>query len=203
MDYTAIMPPVAKPNKAGLVFEITSSAPCGTEPSANICLYQALPKGDKLELIIQKCVELGVSKIIPIMTERCVTRLSKSDISKKATRYQRIAESAAGQSMRGKIPEVSPACLFVEALSSAKHPLALVAHEQERTTSLKSALVQWSHTPVKNISIWIGPEGGFTSGEISTLGEAGAVAVSLGPRVLRTETAAISAVAQIICLCEE
>ncbi|MCL1788501.1 MAG: 16S rRNA (uracil(1498)-N(3))-methyltransferase [Defluviitaleaceae bacterium] len=186
----------AYPKKPQVVCEITSSSPALTEPKTKITLYQGLPKGDKLEWIIQKCVELGVHRIVPVATSRSVARI-KND-AKKALRHQRIAQSAAEQSMRGIIPKVSEAMTFDGALAQMDaSACTLVPYEGEQTTTLKAALPQ-----AQNINLWIGPEGGFSQEEIQALTEAGAVAVTLGPRILRTETAAIAAVAQTLCLTE-
>ena len=185
-----------KSKKPVAVFEINNIASCLTEPAINITLFQALPKGDKLDLIIQKCVELGVGEIIPVHTERTVA--TAKDSLKKTIRYQKIAESAAGQSMRGKIPIIHPTQSFESTLKMKSSNFILLAYEQEDCRSLKSVLV---NSTFNSISIWIGPEGGFTEGEVSALCKIGAIPVTLGRRILRTETAAISAVAQIICLC--
>jgi len=187
-DYTAT---INATKKAQITFALVDARPCKTEPSTHIVLYQSLPKGDKMELIIQKCVELGVYKVVPVMASNCVARIK--DSVKKAERYQAIAESAAGQSMRGIVPLVSPPMTLEEAAKQMDTGgQTLVAHEQEQCLSLVDAL-----TPAKTINIWIGPEGGFTTQEISTLKAHGATPVSLGPRILRTETAAIASVSLI------
>ena len=187
-DYAATIETV---KKSQVTFALGNPQPCITEPQVQIVLYQSLPKGDKLEIIIQKCVELGVHKIVPVMTAHCVARIK--DTAKKSARYQAIAESAAGQSMRGTVPRVCEAVTFEDAVSQVgKGGLTLVAHEQEQNNMLTAAL-----SPAKIINIWIGPEGGFAQEEIAALQNHGAITVSLGPRILRTETAAIAAVAVI------
>jgi len=177
--------------------------PCITEPFVRISLYQSLPKGDKFDLIVQKCVELGVYEIYPVHTERSVSRIKEKDTAKKTSRFQKISEAAAGQSMRGIIPVVHPPCDFKEAikmLSMKSESLTLLAYEQEHNLTLKAAL---NAGKPHHINIWIGPEGGFSDKEVAALREVGAIPVTLGRRILRTETAAISAIAQIICLCED
>jgi len=187
----------ANPKRLQVICRIESTAPSLSEPLVNVTLYQGLPKADKLELIIQKCVELGVSEIIPVITSRSVVR-TKSD--KKNVRYQRIAESAAGQSMRGIIPRVSEAIAFDDAVKRlAPSDLTLVAYEAEQTRTLKAVL---SQNQSRDINIWIGPEGGFTNDEIAALRSQGATVITLGKRILRTETAAISMLAQVLCLAE-
>jgi len=187
---------------ANTAFAIKSTSPCLTEPVTHITLYQALLKGDKMDLVIQKCVELGVFEIRPVQTERSVSRIKgkDSDAAKKTTRYQKISESAAGQSNRGRIPVIHPPVNFDAAVKSQMSGLTLLAYEREQSLTLKSALTD---NPPSHINIWIGPEGGFSDDEASALLGAGAIPVTLGRRILRAETAAISAVAQIICLCEE
>jgi len=195
-DYMTVIEET-NPKKPLIICRTESSTPSLSEPLTKIVLYQGLPKADKLEFIIQKCVELGVNEIIPVATSRSVVRI-KGD--KKTARYQRIAESAAGQSMRGIIPKVSDAIFFEGAVKRLdKTHLTLVAYETEKTCTLKEVLSQSSN---KHINIWIGPEGGFTEEEISTLTEHGAIPITLGERILRTETAAIATVAQILCLTE-
>jgi 16S rRNA (uracil1498-N3)-methyltransferase len=191
--------PIPRNKDSSAIFRVVESCPCKSEPQTKITLYQAVPKGDKLELVIQKCVELGVVEIVPVITSRTIARAK--DCAKKHTRYQRVAESAAGQSMRGIIPTVCEAVSFEAALNmtTATEVLTLVAYEEERTTTLKTAL---GNNSADSVNIWIGPEGGFASEEIEALKHSGAIPVSLGTRILRTETAAIAAVAQIICLLE-
>lgn len=189
-DYSATIESV-NPKKAHVTFNLSSPKKCLTEPPVRIVLYQALIKGDKMEFIIQKCVELGVHEIVPVMTNHCVVRIK--DAAKKAARYQQIAESAAGQSMRGIVPRVSPAIEFENALAQMNSDgQTLVAHEREQKLALVSAL-----TSADAINIWIGPEGGFTAQEIAALKDRGAIAISLGPRILRAETAAIATVATV------
>ncbi|MCL2286315.1 MAG: 16S rRNA (uracil(1498)-N(3))-methyltransferase [Firmicutes bacterium] len=187
----------ADAKKTRLECKIIQQSPSLSEPSIKTTLYQGLPKNDKLETIIQKCVELGVSVVIPVMTSRSVARL-KND-TKKAARYQKISESAAGQSMRGIIPKIHEPLSFANAIKQFdKTALTIVAYEEEKERTLKAALSQ-QH---KNINIWVGPEGGFSKGEVDALTDLGAIPVTLGPRILRTETAAISILAQVLCLTE-
>jgi len=189
-DYTATIDS-ANFKKTQITFKLTNPQKCLTEPPVRIVLYQALTKGDKIELIIQKCVELGVYEIVPVMTSHCVVRVR--DAAKKAARYHQVAESAAGQSMRGIVPRVSPAITFENALAQMNsNGQTLVAHEREQELTLVSAL-----TFASVINIWVGPEGGFTAQEVAALKDRGAVAVSLGPRILRAETAAIATVATV------
>ena len=180
-----------------ITLTLLSQKPSGTETAFSITLYQGLPKGDKMEWIIEKAVECGVSKIIPVYTSRSIPKAFDSKNAKKAERYARIAESAAAQSMRGIIPIVLPAQSFSSAIQDANDSLCLVAYENEHTTTIKSALHKTSPQP---ISLWVGPEGGFENNEVQALINMGAITVSLGPRILRTETAGLAALSQILCL---
>ncbi len=165
-----------------------------TELPVKIYLFQGLPKADKMELIIQKTVELGVSGIIPCEMNRCVVKLEEKKKKSKRERWQAIAESAAKQSKRNTIPEIGEVLSFKETLEKAKElDLLLVPYENAKgMTATKEAL-----SKIKNgcsIGIFIGPEGGFEQSEIDAALEFGAKTVSLGARILRTETAAITAV---------
>ena len=164
-----------------------------TESETRITLFQCLPKAGKMETIIQKCVELGASAFVPVQSERCVVVL-KPPYAGRIERWQRVSEEAAKQSRRGVIPTVfEPVAL--DRLSFAEFDTVFAAYENERTVSLKTALR--TH-PGKRIAIVVGPEGGFSEAEIGTLVRKGAVSVSLGPRILRTETAGMAMTAQIL-----
>jgi len=195
VDYYTVVTELPKSKLPTVKLEMRAAARSRTESHTEVTLYQSLPKGDKLDTIIQKCVELGVFEIVPVETERSVVRIK--DAQKKSSRYQRIAESAAGQSMRGIIPTVRTAVSFAEAVAELDtNALTLVAHEQEKTRILKEAIMPRRRP--ETINLWIGPEGGFTPEEIAALQEAQAVTVSLGTRTLRTETAAIAMLAQVM-----
>ena len=170
-----------------------------SEPASKITLFQAIPKLDKMELILQKCVELGVFKIVPMFTARTVTHPANAGI--KAKRWQKIAKSAAQQSRRDIIPEVGAIITFQEALASMTNfDHSFVANEQEdnikATEAFKAANKQ-------NIAIFVGPEGGFDSKEIDELVALGAKSVSLGKRTLRVETASIATIVIFMSAKEE
>lgn len=165
-----------------------------TELPVKLYLFQGLPKGDKMELIIQKAVELGVYKIIPVEMNRCVVRLDGKKKASKTARWQAIAESAAKQSERTSIPQVYEIMNFKQALSKAAElDLFIVPYEckdgMDSTKSALSKIVSGS-----SVGILIGPEGGFELNEIDAAANSGGIIVSLGKRILRTETAAITAV---------
>ncbi len=186
-DYDAVISSISKTE---VVAEITGKYVCDAEPCVEVTLYQALPKQGKMEYIIQKNTELGVSKIVPVYTKRCVVKPSD-----KTERWQKVAEAAAKQSGRGIIPAVVPAISFAEAIEQMKgFDLAIMPYECEEENGLKSVLQSCEY---KNISIFIGPEGGFDLKEVDSAIKAGVRTVTLGKRILRTETAA-SAVLPII-----
>ena len=164
-----------------------------TEPAAQVTLFQCLPKAGKMETIIQKCVELGAFGFVPVQSERCVVVL-KPPYEGRVERWQRVSEEAAKQSRRGTIPEVALPKSLKE-LDFSAFDTVLIAYENERTVSLKAALR--AH-PCRRIAIVIGPEGGFSEEEIAILTEKGASPVSLGTRILRTETAGMAMLAQIM-----
>ncbi|MCL2673951.1 MAG: 16S rRNA (uracil(1498)-N(3))-methyltransferase [Defluviitaleaceae bacterium] len=160
-----------------------------SEPAVNITLFQGVPKGDKMELIIQKCVELGVSKIVPIITARTVSH--PANAAQKQQRWQKIAHAAAQQSRRGIIPDIGDIITFQEALGElANFDSAFVAYECEAGLKASEA---FKAAKGRNIALFIGPEGGFEPCEIQELCAGGAKSVSLGKRILRTETAAFAA----------
>ena len=165
-----------------------------TELPLQIHLFQGLPKSDKMELIIQKAVELGVYSITPIEMKRCIVKLDDKKKKSKQTRWQSISESAAKQSKRNLIPEINETISYKAALDAAKElDLLLVPYENEDgILSTKEALKELKKA--KSVGIIIGPEGGFDEGEIEAAKNAGGRIISLGKRILRTETAAITAV---------
>ena len=164
-----------------------------SESAVKITLYQGLPKGDKMELIIQKCVELGVYKIVPVNTERCIVKLDKNKERKKIDRWQKISESAAKQSGRGIVPEIGQVMSFKEAVKEAVTLSgAMIPYELEQERGLKVFLDNFKG---ETMGIFIGPEGGFAADEIQTALDAGILPVTLGKRILRTETAGMTAIA--------
>lgn len=165
-----------------------------TELPVHFYLFQGLPKGDKLELIIQKTVELGVAGIIPVEMSRCVVKLDEKKKRSKQARWQAIAESAAKQSKRNRIPTVSEVLSYSQALAKAKEmDLFFVPYENERgMEATKEALSQIQSG--MSVGILIGPEGGFDEREILQAKEVGGQILSLGKRILRAETAAVTAV---------
>ena len=167
------------------------------EPSVKLTLFQALPKQDKLELIIQKAVELGACEVVPVMTKRCIARPEKGQFDKKLERLQRISLEAAKQSGRGIIPTVSGIIDFDECLRRLKEcELALICYEKQGGKRLS----ELSFEGVKHIGLFIGSEGGFEAQEAEKAVEYGTVPVWLGDRILRCETAPIASIAVIMSL---
>lgn len=164
-----------------------------TELNSKIYLFQGLPKKDKMELIIQKAVELGVYEVIPVSMKRCVAKIEeKKKEQKKLERWQAIATSAAKQSGRGIIPKVQGVMSYQDALQKAKElELTIVPYEQAEGMAESKKIVE-SVYKKKSIGIFIGPEGGFDDAEIEKAKEAGFSTISLGKRILRTETAGLA-----------
>ncbi|MDD6211625.1 MAG: 16S rRNA (uracil(1498)-N(3))-methyltransferase [Clostridiales bacterium] len=164
-----------------------------SELSAKLILFQGLPKNDKMEWIIQKAVELGAYEIVPVAMKRSVVRLDEKKQKTKIPRWNSISESAAKQSGRRVIPEVTGVMSWKEAMTMAKQmDRILVPYENARgMEATKEALEQLK--PGMKVGIFIGPEGGFESSEIEEAREAGALVISLGHRILRTETAGMAA----------
>lgn len=177
-----------------VIAAIDSADETGTELDNHIVLYQGLPKGDKMELIIQKAVELGVSEIVPVAMKNCVVKLDDKKAKSKVTRWQAIAESAAKQSKRSLIPEVKMPMSYKEAVAYAKKlDVKLVPYENEHgMAGTKAAMEQIKKG--ESIAVFIGPEGGFAPEEIALVQDEMQL-ISLGKRILRTETAGIAALA--------
>ena len=166
-----------------------------SEPPIRITLYQGVPKGDKLESVIQKCVELGAFKIVPVAMKRSVAVIK--DKEKKKVRMQRIAQEASKQCQRAVVPEVSEVLSFKEALLHAQeNDLKLLPYEAENKNKLKDILKENKNS--KTIAVFIGPEGGFDEEEISLARQSGFQILTLGPRIMRTETAPLACISAIM-----
>mgnify|MGYP002568637298 FL=1 len=160
------------------------------ESNVDITLFQGIPKFDKMELIIQKNTEVGVKKIVPVLMERTVVKLDEKTANKKIERWQKIAEVAAKQSMRDIIPEIEN-IIKLQDITKQDYDVVLVAYENEEKNMLKQELKKLQGKDRYKIAIVIGPEGGISEKEIEILKNMGASFVSLGKRILRTETAGI------------
>ncbi len=175
----------------------------GLELPSRVYLFQSLPKADKMELIIQKAVELGAYEIIPVAAKRCVVKLEEKKAAGKIARWQGIAEAAAKQSKRRIIPRVTNVMSFKEAIAKASSmDVKLIPYElaegMERTKQLMQGL-----KPGQDIAVFIGPEGGFEEAEIKLALASGIEPVTLGKRILRTETAGFTVLSWIMYQLEE
>ena len=163
-----------------------------------IYLFQGLPKADKMELIIQKAVELGAFCVIPVETKRCVVKLDAKKAEKKVARWQQIAESAAKQSKRMLIPEIHEVMTYKQALEFARQlDVKLIPYELAKGMKLTREIIS-EIEPGQSIGIFIGPEGGFEEEEVAKALEIGAHAITLGKRILRTETAGLTLLAVLM-----
>ena len=171
----------------------------GTELSNNIYLFQGLPKSDKMELVIQKAVELGVYEVIPVSMKNCVVKLDEKKAQGKRKRWQAIAESAAKQSKRTMIPQIHEVLSFKEAVQTAqKMDIVLVPYENERGMDATRELLHGIQRG-QSIGVFIGPEGGFAPEEIAMVAEQESMhKISLGRRILRTETAGLATLAMLV-----
>ena len=168
-----------------------------------ITLFQGLPKSDKMDLIVQKCVELGVDRIVPVSTKRAVVKLDAKKEQTRLKRWNTISESAAKQSGRGVIPEVSGVMSFGKALEEAKKLDVLLIPYERAEHMAETRRVMGSIQPGQSVGIFIGPEGGFEESEVEEAVAAGAQAITLGKRILRTETAGLAVMAMLGYLLEE
>ena len=178
-------------NKDNILLDIIEKVNIKRESNLKVKLYQGMPKGTKMELILQKLTEIGVDEIVLVQAKRSVTKIDNKKEDKKIERWERIIYEAAKQSKRGKIPTLRGVLTFKEALEDMKNnDLNLCPYENERTISIKEAIKDSS---ANTIGIFVGPEGGFEEEEIEKIQEIDGKVVSLGPRILRTETASVVA----------
>lgn len=174
------------------------------ELPAKVYLFQGLPKGDKMEFIIQKMVELGVYEIIPVAMKRCVVKLDDKKAKSKISRWQGIAEAAAKQSKRGIVPQIHEVMSYKDALVYADDmDCKLVPYEMEESLEASSGMkgtkkLIESITPGQSVAVFIGPEGGFDENEIDLAVNKGMQPITLGKRILRTETAGMTVMAWIM-----
>ncbi len=190
IDYTC---KIVSFEKNSVLVERISAQPCTAEPKVEVTLFQGLPKGDKMDLIVQKAVEVGICAIVPTLTRRCVSRPDEKNLQKKVQRWQKIALEAAKQSGRGMVPKVLDVQDFSQAVTLSAQKEQAVLFYEAWGAPLKSLFQQ-----PKSVAIFIGPEGGFEEDEVKLAVESGVSICSLGNRILRTETAAIVASALTI-----
>lgn len=185
-DYEA---EIAEMEQKQIVCSITEKRASESEPNIKVTLFQGLPKASKMEYIIQKTTELGISEIVPVKLSRCVVKIdNKKDERKKLDRWQKISEAAAKQSGRGIVPQISEIMTLDEVIKRSKEfDLFFVPYECEEQKTLKEVLL--SRSDIKTVGFIIGPEGGFDPAETEKLRENGIDTITLGKRILRTETA--------------
>ena len=179
-----------------LCLVIHGREPSRSEPKLRCSVYVGFPKADKLEHVIQKATELGAYEIVAFPCTRCISRPDAKSLSKKLERWQKIAASAAEQSGRGRIPQVLTVDSFAAAVQrAAQTEFPVLFYENERTLSLKAAAEQ---RPFATAAIMTGPEGGLTEQEVQKAMDAGLQVCSLGPRILRCETAPLCALSALM-----
>jgi len=188
-------------SRGTVTLEVISVGECDTEPPAVSVLYQALPKGDKMDIIVQKAVETGVGEIVPFISERCISRPDTAAAAKKAERWQKIAAEAAKQCGRGIIPRVSKVISFSEAVGGCRNVsdggISFICYEGDGTLPLGGLLRGKSY---REYRFMIGSEGGFSQSEFERAKDAGLRPAGLGKRILRCETAPSFVLA---CICYE
>ncbi len=200
MDYSCT---IASIERDEVRVNIEESMDSSVELPVKLYLFQGLPKADKMELIIQKAVELGVYEIIPVRTKRVIVKLDDKKESKKIARWQQIAEGGAKQSGRGLIPEVKPLMGFAEALRYAQTLDAVLVPYEKAEGMGKTREIIGDLKGKKSVGIFIGPEGGFEESEIEEAMACGAFPVTLGRRILRTETAGLTMLSVLMFEFEE
>ena len=198
-DYYCIIEDI---QETGVSLRIQEEKPAVTELPVRIVLFQALPKVDKMELVIQKAVELGASEVVPVRSRRCVVKLDAHREAKKLARWRAIAESAAKQSGRGILPQIHDSMDFGKALEYAQElDSVLIPYELCDAIDESQHIVQRA-VRQNSIGIFIGPEGGFERSEVEAAVRSGAQPVSLGIRILRTETAGLAVLSVLMFLIE-
>jgi 16S rRNA (uracil1498-N3)-methyltransferase len=191
-DGTEYLCLITEMSKKEVICSIQNTFQSETEAPIKIVLFQGMPKSQKMDLIVQKCVELGITHFYPVITDRVVVKIEDRDLSGKIERWNRIAEEAAKQSNRGIVPVVDSPISFEKAIDLLKDmDLAVIPYELEKGNGFKSLLSGIKE--VKTAGIFIGPEGGFTQEEVDSCIENNITPVTLGPRILRTETAGFTA----------
>ncbi len=190
---------INKIEKEEIECNILENLRSNVETDIKVTIFQGLPKADKMEYIIQKAVELGAYDITPVEMKRCIVKLNEKDKEKKIQRWQKISEVAAKQCKRDIIPKINNItnvkliCNIIQ-----NYDIILVAYEKEKERTLKSELKKIKEYNQKNIGVIIGPEGGLEEDDVKLLEESGAKVITLGNRILRTETVALNVLSNIM-----
>jgi 16S rRNA (uracil1498-N3)-methyltransferase len=196
MEYEARL---IKVDKAEALAEILSSRLSDTEPRLRVTLLQGIPKGEKMDWIVQKAVELGVYQVIPVITQHTVVKLDQKERQKKAERWNRIAREAAKQCKRAFVPQVlTPVSLDEMLKLRDNYDAAVLLYENEQKKCLKELMICYTINKIGDIALFVGPEGGFSSLEVDKCFQNGFAVAGLGKRILRSETAAISGLSIIM-----
>lgn len=184
----------------GVTFEVLEKTPSDSEPDVEVTLYQALVKGDKFDSVVQKAVELGVSRIVPVLSERCVSRPDARSFEKKRERWQKIARAAAMQCARAAVPEIAELVDFDACIAElSQADCGFVCYEAEPHIPMKQIFMEASEEKKpKTYRFFIGPEGGLSYEEAQKAERAGVALASLGKRILRTETAPLCVISSIM-----
>ncbi len=196
-EYTAVIRNITDKD---VTFEITEKCETGTEPTVEVTLYQALTKSDKFDNIVQKATELGVTKIVPVLSDRCVSRPDAASLSKKIERWQKIAKAAAMQCARARVPHVSEAVDFMTAIrETSDADCGFLCYENEPHEPLASIFSRANADKrAASYAFLVGPEGGIAPKEANAAMEMGIPLASLGKRILRTETAPLCVISAIM-----
>jgi len=193
---------ISEITKNEVTLSVLEAKKCASEPTLELTLYQALVKSDKFDFIVQKCTELGIKRIVPVIADRCISKPDDASLSKKLVRWNKIAREAAMQSGRGAVPVVEEAVTFTEALGRMKETdLSFLCYEAQPHTPIKSIYEEVSgKAPVRSAAFLIGPEGGISDREAESARNEGVYIAGLGPRILRTETAPLCVVSSLMLL---
>lgn len=184
---------ISKINNEVVECNIFNQIESNSESNIHINIFQGIPKSDKMELIIQKCVELGITELTPVEMKRCIAKIDEKSRTKRIERWQKISEVAAKQCGRDIIPKINDVTNIKNICNlTSEYDIVLLAYENEQKNTLKSELSKIKNAGIKNykIAIIIGPEGGLDKEEVNLLKKSGAKTVTLGKRILRTETVA-------------
>lgn len=186
MDYNCV---ISEMDGKTVRARIAESTPSAAEPSLCLRLYQSVPKGDKFDYIVQKAVELGISEIVPVYSDRCIVKPDAAGEQRRLLRLDRIAREAAKQCGRGKIPQIFPHMKYKDAVRSAPKAHTFLCYEREESRSLRSYLETSVRQGTDSLGFFVGPEGGYSEEEVRLAGSEGIPSVKLGTRILRCETA--------------
>ena len=183
-----------------VILELVEKKVCQAEPDVKVTLFQALVKGDKFDAVVQKAVELGVHKIIPVISERCISRPDSKQLEKKIERWQKISKSAAMQCARSYVPEIADAVEYKKAIDMIKSAdCGFICYEAEPHEAMKIIFEKCnSEKKAESYSFFVGPEGGISQAEADIAARSGLPLASLGKRILRTETAPLCVISSIM-----